>query len=76
MRLHEFLATKPGQLRNQSDWAREVKVTRGYFNQLVHGTKTPSLQVALTIDKLTSGVVSPYDWPEERSDDRDSTREV
>jgi transcriptional regulator with XRE-family HTH domain len=64
MLLKTFLDTKQGRQLSQREWADRLGVSRGYFNQLVHGTKSPSLPLALLVDKYTGGVVGPYDWPQ------------
>lgn len=63
MHLKAFVESKHGRAFKQSEWARKLNVSRGYFNQLVHGTKSPSLELALLIDTITGSMVSPYDWP-------------
>jgi DNA-binding transcriptional regulator YdaS (Cro superfamily) len=64
MDLKTFISTPDGQVVSQAEWARRVEVTRGYFCQLRDGNKTPSLEVALRIEKATGGAVTMYDWLE------------
>lgn len=48
-----LIASKTSQAR----LAAVVGVSRSYMNELVSGTKTPSLPVALAIEKATKGKV-------------------
>lgn len=41
----------------QSRLAEAIGVSRGYMNQLVKGIRTPSLPVALAIERATKGKV-------------------
>lgn len=62
MRLKEFFDTPEGSRISQAQWARNFGLTSGYLSQLANEIKTPSLQVALLIEKFTEGKVTPYDW--------------
>lgn len=62
MKLKDFIATPDGQTVSQAEWARRVKVTRGYFCQLRDENKTPSLEVAYKIELVTEGKVTMQDW--------------
>lgn len=43
--------------QTQRDFARAVGVSASYMNELVQGSKTPSLSVASKIEKITAGAV-------------------
>lgn len=62
MKMLDFLASPDGRPYSQAEWARRFGVTRGYLHQLANNGKVPSLHVALVIDRVTQGAVTPYDW--------------
>ena len=41
----------------------ELKLSIGYLRDLEYGRKTPSLPLAIGIEKATGGVVSVREWP-------------
>lgn len=46
----------------KSALADALGISRGYLSELIGGTKTPSLDVAVRIQRLTGGEVSVEDW--------------
>ena len=70
MKLADFLSTDEGKLVSQAEWARRIKVTRGYLCQLRDGNKTPSIDVAYRIERVTGGKVKMCDWVTQ-SEDKD-----
>ncbi len=62
MKLTDFLNTPEGGKVSKAEWGRRAGITRGYISQLAEGVKTPSLEVALRIEKATAGKVTPHDW--------------
>lgn len=46
----------------QAQLANMVSVSRGYMSELVNGSKTPGLRVALAIEKATRGKVKANSW--------------
>jgi DNA-binding transcriptional regulator YdaS (Cro superfamily) len=54
--------------------AAAVGVSRGYFSELVGGTKRPSLELAVAIERATGGAVLATSWvPEPWSEDSEPT---
>ena len=43
---------------SQTDFAKELGVTRNHFGEIVRGRRTPSVKLAKKIEKLTKGEVS------------------
>jgi len=41
----------------------DMKISIGYLRDLEYGRKTPSLQLAIGIERATGGVVSVREWP-------------
>ena len=41
----------------------EMKISIGYLRDLEYGRKTPSLQLAIGIERVTGGIVSVREWP-------------
>lgn len=41
----------------------EMKISIGYLRDLEYGRKTPSLPLAIGIEKATGGAVSVREWP-------------
>lgn len=68
MKLIEFISTPAGRVVSLAEWARRVGVTRGYLCQLRDDTKTPSIEVAWRIEKVTDGQVTMQDWVKDPSD--------
>lgn len=48
----------------QAKLAEAVGVSRAYMSELVGGTKTPSLTVAVAIERATDGAVTAASWIE------------
>ncbi len=47
---------------SQAEWARKLGVSRGYLHQIINRKKTPSLKLALEIQRLTGGAVAMESW--------------
>lgn len=62
MNLHDFFESPEGKMKRRADWARDFEITRGYIAQLEHQGKIPSLPVAIRINNVTEGKVTPFDW--------------
>lgn len=62
MTIVEFLESDEGKKLSRAEWSRRIGVTRGYLTQLAGGHKVPSLHLAVRIDEITGGKVTPYDW--------------
>ena len=43
--------------------AFDMKISIGYLRDLEYGRKTPSLPLAIGIEKATGGAVSVREWP-------------
>ena len=41
----------------------ELQISIGYLRDLEYGRKTPSLQLAIGIERATGGIVSVREWP-------------
>ena len=41
----------------------DMKISIGYLRDLEYGRKTPSLPLAIGIERATGGVVSVREWP-------------
>jgi hypothetical protein len=41
----------------------EMKISIGYLRDLEYGRKTPSLPLAIGIERATGGIVSVREWP-------------
>jgi|TARA_R110001583_G_scaffold11496_3_gene51805 hypothetical protein len=41
----------------------ELKISIGYLRDLENGRKTPSLPLAIGIERATNGIVSVREWP-------------
>lgn len=52
---------KDQQLK-QRDVARQLGISGGYLSELVNGIKTPSLDLAVAIERLTQGAVPAASW--------------
>ncbi|WRH62073.1 MAG: helix-turn-helix transcriptional regulator [Fuscovulum sp.] len=46
----------------QAELAKEVGVSRPYMSELVGGTKIPSLENAVAIERATNGAVPASSW--------------
>ena len=46
----------------QSEIADNIGISRGYMSDLVAGEKTPSLKIALAIERVTAGAVPASCW--------------
>ena len=56
----------------QAEWARRLDVSRGYLHGIINGTKRPSLDLALRIERLTDGAVPVQSWADvPEGDDRE-----
>ncbi len=64
----EFIRTS-GQSR--TTWADRLGVSRSYLSDILNGNKTPSLDLAVRIERLTDGAVPARSWvPEVDSPDQ------
>lgn len=55
MNLRQYLAQAN---RSQSEFARQIGVSRSYLSEIASGAKLPSLTVAAAIERETGGKVS------------------
>lgn len=46
----------------QRVWASRLDVTEAYLSRLLSGTATPSLDLAVRIERATGGAVVPSSW--------------
>jgi DNA-binding transcriptional regulator YdaS (Cro superfamily) len=46
----------------QSALADTLGISRGYMSELVSGSKTPSLEIAVAIERATGGAVPAASW--------------
>ena len=60
-RLSHFIKTRPE--KSMADWAEQFGISRPYLYGLVDGTRTPSPEVAMQIERETSGAVPAASWP-------------
>lgn len=59
--------------RTRSDWAASLRISRAYLSDLLNGKATPSLAVAVRIERATGGAVPASSWIDE-SDTPDTDR--
>lgn len=63
----EFISTS-GQ--NRASWADKLGISRSYLSDLLNGHKTPSLELAVAIERATGGHVPANSWvPEPDAED-------
>lgn len=55
----EFIETS-GHTR--SAWADRLGISRSYLSDLLNGNKTPSLELAVQIERATGGAVLATSW--------------
>jgi transcriptional regulator with XRE-family HTH domain len=55
----EYIRTS-GQ--NRATWADRLGVSRSYLSDLLNGNKTPSLELAVQIERVTQGAVPAACW--------------
>ncbi len=53
---------------SQRGFASKIGTTPNNLNMIVKGKSTPSLRLAYSIEKQTGGLVSMYDWIENKSE--------
>ena len=46
----------------QTDFARRAQISQGFLSQLLAKRRTPSLDVAVRIERLTGGAVPAESW--------------
>ena len=71
MVVEDYRKSLPGKSTRASfiDWLNieldrfNLSLSLGYLRDLEYGRKTPSLPLAIGIEKATGGVVSVRDWP-------------
>lgn len=44
------------------EWADLLGISRGHLSQIMNGNKTPSLELAVRIERLTEGAVPVASW--------------
>jgi len=64
--LAEFI-TRSGE--NQAAWAKRLCVSRSYLSGLVNGNKSPSLDLAVRIERLSGGEVPATSWVPQTKED-------
>lgn len=52
-----------GKNIKQGKLAKRLKISVSYLSMLETGERTPSLAVALNVQKITAGIVMPTDFP-------------
>lgn len=55
----EYILTS-GQ--NRAAWADKLGVSRSYLSDILNGNKTPSLELAVKIERATGGVILAASW--------------
>lgn len=59
MTLDKFFKTEQGRARRKGEWAKAFGIRHAtYLSQILSGHKTPSLQLARRIEKVTGGAVT------------------
>lgn len=48
--------------QNRATWADRLGVSRSYLSDILNGNKTPSLDLAVRIERLTGGAVPASSW--------------
>lgn len=48
--------------KTRASWATRIGVTASYLSDLLNGKKTPSLEVAVRIERETDGAVPAASW--------------
>jgi DNA-binding transcriptional regulator YdaS (Cro superfamily) len=59
--LSQFIKSDPG--KSIADWAVRFGISRPYLYGLMDGTRTPSPEVAIQIERETAGVIPAASWP-------------
>lgn len=59
--LSNFVKTNPE--KSLSDWAAKFGISRPYLYGLMDGTRAPSPEVAMQIERETGGKVPAASWP-------------
>jgi plasmid maintenance system antidote protein VapI len=54
--------------KSQRVWARELAVAESHLSALMNGKKVPSLDLAVRIQRQTSGAVSAESWVKRGND--------
>jgi DNA-binding transcriptional regulator YdaS (Cro superfamily) len=49
----------------QGDFARRIGISQGFLSQLLNKRRSPSLSVAVRIERATGGAVSVASWHED-----------
>jgi plasmid maintenance system antidote protein VapI len=71
MRLVDFLKKEGIQ---KTAFARSMGISRSMVNQIISGKKTPSLELAQRIQRITLGKVRADEWETKRRTRADSMR--
>jgi transcriptional regulator with XRE-family HTH domain len=48
--------------KSRSHWAERLGVSRSYLSDLLNGNRTPSLELAARIERMTGGEVPAVSW--------------
>lgn len=48
--------------QNRATWADRLEISRSYLSDILNGNKTPSLDLAVRIERLTGGAVPASSW--------------
>ena len=59
--LAEHIKSQSG--KTLTAWAESFEISRPYLYGILDGTRRPSLDVAVRIQRATNGAVSVGDWP-------------
>ena len=59
--LAEHIRARPG--KSMQAWADEIGISRPYLYGLMDGSRTPSVEVAVKVERATDGAVTVTDWP-------------
>lgn len=59
--LSNFVKSRPE--KSMSEWAAQFGISRPYLYGLMDGTRSPSAEVAIQIERETGGEVPAVSWP-------------
>jgi plasmid maintenance system antidote protein VapI len=59
--LDTYIKSKPE--KSMQAWADDFGISRPYLYDLVNGTRLPSIEVAVRIERGTGGTVPVVTWP-------------
>ena len=52
--------------RSRTAWAADLGISKSYLSDLLNGKKTPSLDLAVRIQRMTGGAVPAHIWITEK----------